>query len=66
MDKFIKHISGYDYFGHCVVFTFNQQSSNIHKTFLGGLISLILRFGMITYIGLLIQRMVTRSYDFDY
>jgi hypothetical protein len=66
MNSFLNHLSSYDYFGHNVVFTFNKNEDNVHRTVFGGILSIVMRFGMVGYIALLLQRMITRSYDFDY
>jgi hypothetical protein len=54
MNKFLAYLSSYDYFGHSIVYTFNKKNDNIYRTSFGGLISVILRMGMITYVGLLL------------
>jgi hypothetical protein len=66
MSSFLTYLSSYDYFGHYIVLTFNKNYDNVHRTVFGGILSILMRFGMIGYIGLLLQRMITRSYDFDY
>ncbi len=66
MNSFLSHLTSYDYFGHYIVFTFNKKEDNVHRTVFGGILSIFMRFGMVGYIALLLQRMLTRSYDFNY
>ena len=54
MSSFLNHLSSYDYFGHYVVFTFNKNEDNVHRTVFGGILSILMRFGMVGYIALLL------------
>ena len=66
MNSFLSHLTSYDYFGHYIVFTFNKKEDNVHRTVFGGILSILMRIGMVGNIALLLQRMLTRSYDFNY
>ena len=54
MEKALKHISSYDYFGHYVVYTFNKQADNVHRTVFGGFVSLMMNCVMIVYVAFLL------------
>jgi Ca2+/H+ antiporter len=66
MEKLLKLISSYDYFGHYVVFSFNKQVDNVHRTAFGGFVSILMNIVMLVYVVFLLIRMITRQYDFNY
>ena len=66
MEKFLKFISSFDYFGHYVVYTFNKQGDNVHRTSFGGFVSILMNIVMVVYVVFLLIRMITRQYDYNY
>ena len=58
-------IKGQDYFGESIVLTFNKKSDNVHRTVLGGAVSIIIKILMFVYVVLLLNMMVTYGNDTD-
>ena len=56
-------IKSQDYFGETIVFTFNKHEDNVHRTVLGGLVSLVIKLLMFVYVAFLINMMVTFGND---
>ena len=59
--KFIGVIKDFDMFGYSIKLNFNRQG-NVHKTFIGGLFSMVIKFAMIYYA---IHYLVILIYNLD-
>ena len=58
-------IKSQDYFGETIVFTFNKEEDNVHRTVFGGAVSLVIKFLMLVYVAYLVNMMVTFGNDTD-
>lgn len=58
-------IKSQDYFGETIVFTFNKEEDNVHRTVFGGIVSLMIKFLMLVYVAYLVNMMVTFGNDTD-
>ena len=58
-------IKSQDYFGETIVFTFNKEEDNVHRTIFGGAVSLVIKFLMLVYVAYLVNMMVTFGNDTD-
>lgn len=56
-------IKSHDYFGESIVFTFNKEQDNVHRTLFGGVVSLVIKILMFVYVVFLVNMMVTFGND---
>ena len=65
MRSIVNLIKSQDYFGETIVFTFNKEEDNVHRTIFGGAVSLVIKFLMLVYVAYLVNMMVTFGNDTD-
>ena len=60
--SFTKYIKSHDYFGHRIEFNFNKTGSS-HNTFIGGSVSILIKMAILSYIYLLVKKLVNNEDD---
>ena len=55
-------IKNFDMYGHPIELNFDEEGTN-HKTLIGGIVSMLIQIGLLTYIVIVFVRMFTFAED---
>ena len=65
MKKYINRVKSTDMFGHTIHLNFNKNGDT-HKTFIGGLFSILIKVALAFYVYTLFKRMFLNEADSNY